>query len=208
MCVLIRGLETRKDLNGRWGEVLEKCDGMDPECFLVKVFDPDLGFGRGDWSTETVPFLAENLKESLIGPTNHKGLPCGASDPRGDAGDWVEKPVASQILHGDEDMLSWQEIKEEWGSCFAFACFHKINWTDLDELDELRKLSRSIKAKRQQLAFEERARREREMESQRRTPPDIGRIGSMVEVEAANGAAPAAAVETKLRPSSAALRRG
>ena len=81
---------------------------------------------------------------------------------------------------------------------------------------ELRELSTRVKAKRQQLereqlAREERARREREMESQRRTPPDNGRIGLVVEGEAANGAAPAApaaAVENKIRLSSAALRRG
>ena len=102
MCVLIHGLETRKDLNDRWGEVLKKCDGMDPERFLVKVFDPDLGFGRGDWSTETVRIKTVNLEESLIGPTTHEGMACGHSNPRHDGSFCDEKLVASQILHGDE----------------------------------------------------------------------------------------------------------
>ena len=210
MCVLIHGLETRTYLNDRWGEVLEKEDicpyilyRPEDERFLVKVFDPDLGFGRGDWSSETVPLKAENLKESLVGPTNHEGAPCGASDPRGDPGGCVEKLVASQILHGDEDMLTWQEIKKKWGSCFNFAYYHGFNAMNLDQLDRLRKLSTTMKATRQHLAEQERrVRREREMESQRRTPPDNGRIGLVVEGEAANGAAPAApaaAVENEIK---------
>ena len=207
MCVLIHGLETRKDLNDRWGEVLKKCDGMDPERFLVKVFDPDLGFGRGDWSTETVRIKTVNLEESLIGPTTHEGMACGHSNPRHDGSFCDEKLVASQILHGDEDMLSWPEIKEKWGSCVNFALKHGFDPMDWDRFDELRELSTRIKAKRQQLAREqlareERARREREMESQRRTPPDNGRIDLVVEGEAANGAAPAApaaAVENEIK---------
>ena len=202
MCVLIHGLETRKDLNDRWGEVLKKCDGMDPERFLVKVFDPDLGFGRGDWSTETVRIKTVNLEESLIGPTTHEGMACGHSNPRHDGSFCDEKLVASQILHGDEDMLSWPEIKEKWGSCVNFALKHGFDPMDWDRFDELRELSTRIKAKRQKLAREERARREREMESQRRTPPDNGRIDLVVEGEAANGAAPAApaaAVENEIK---------
>ena len=180
---------------------------MDPERFLVKVFDPDLGFGRGDWSTETVRIKTVNLEESLIGPTTHEGMACGHSNPRHDGSFCDEKLVASQILHGDEDMLSWPEIKEKWGSCVNFALKHGFDPMDWDRFDELRELSTRIKAKRQQLAREqlareERARREREMESQRRTPPDNGRIDLVVEGEAANGAAPAApaaAVENEIK---------
>ena len=169
MCVLIHGLERRTELNDRWGEVLQKVDILiygledevygpeftDPERFLVKVFDPDLGFGRGDWSSETVRLKAENLKESLIGPTNHEGMPCGASNPRGGPGGCDnEKLVASQILHDrDEDMLTWQEIKDEWGNCVNFAYLHGFDPQDWDTFDEfsegLRELSKVIKARSQ-----------------------------------------------------------
>ena len=146
MCVIIKGLETRTDLNDRWGEVLKKCEGTDPERYLVKVFDPDLGFGRGDWSTETVRVKTTNLEESLVGPTGPEGMPCGASDPLGDPGFCIEKLVASQILHGDEDMLSWQDIKDGWGSCYGFARGHGIDPTDFDTHDELQEISTKLKA--------------------------------------------------------------
>ena len=148
MCVLIHGLPPPfTELNDRWGEVIQTCEGC--SACLVKVFDPDLGFGEGDWSTETVRLKAENLKESLIGPTNHMGMPCGASDPRevpSNLGFCDEKLVASQILHGDEDMLSWQDIKDGWGSCYGFARGHGIDPTDFDTHDELQEISTKLKA--------------------------------------------------------------
>ena len=145
MCVLIHGLPPPfTELNDRWGEVIQTCEGC--SACLVKVFDPDLGFGEGDWSTETVRLKAENLKESLIGPTTHEGMACGASDPRHDGSLCPEKLVASQILHGDEDMLTWQEISDEWGSCYSFARNHGINPLNFDTLDELREISTKLKA--------------------------------------------------------------
>ena len=147
MCVIIKGLETRTDLNDRWGEVLKKCEGTDPERYRVKVFDPELDrFGDGGWSSETVRVKTTNLEESLIGPTTHEGMACGASDPRHDGSLCPEKLVASQILHGDEDMLTWQEISDEWGSCYSFARNHGINPLNFDTLDELREISTKLKA--------------------------------------------------------------
>lgn len=154
MCVIIKGLETRTDLNDRWGNVLKKCEGTDPERYLVKVFDPDLGFGRGDWSTETVRVKTTNLEESLIGPTTHEGMPCGASDPRHNGSLCPEKLVASQILHGDEDMLTWQEISDGWGSCYSFARNHGINplnfVTHATCASDLGEISTRLKARRNQ----------------------------------------------------------
>ncbi|WZN64767.1 hypothetical protein HKI87_10g63240 [Chloropicon roscoffensis] len=150
VCVIIKGLETRTDLNDRWGNVLKKCEGTDPERYLVEVFDPDLGFGRGDWSTETVRVKTTNLEESLIGPTTHEGMACGASDPRHDGSLCPEKLVASQILHGDEDMLTWQEISDGWGSCYSFARNHGINPLNFDTHDDLREISTRLKARRNQ----------------------------------------------------------